>query len=76
VADFALALSSEHAVATTAATARLAQRFPEVEVVGQYRCDDTGDELWICRAPSIAHVERWVAETAVRITSISRMSEP
>ena len=54
----------------------LATRYPEVDVVGRYRSDATDHELWICRAPSVAHVERWVGESALRVIRIRRLAEP
>lgn len=56
--------------------AHLAKRFPEIEVVGRYVSEQHGDELWICRAPSVAHVERWIADEALHVTRIRRLTEP
>jgi hypothetical protein len=55
---------------------RLGTRFPEIDVVGRYRSIDAADELWVCRAPSVTHVERWAAEAELHITGIRRLAEP
>jgi hypothetical protein len=59
-----------------AAFDRLGPRYPEIDVVGRYRSTDTAVELWLCRAPSVAHVERWVDETDLRVIRIRRLAEP
>ena len=50
--------------------------FPEIEIVGRYVSEQHEDELWICRAPSVAHLERWVAEEPLHVTRIRRLAEP
>ena len=46
----------------------LARRFPEIDVIEQHRDGVAREEVWICRAPSATHVERWATESALRFT--------
>lgn len=50
--------------------ARLAaQRFPEVALEHRYAVHDDGShrEVWVCRAPSVAHVRRWAGAAGVTL---------
>ena len=74
--EFELSVSNDDGRSMEHVTATLARRFPEIHVVGRYRGEQQADELWLCRAPSVAHVERWVAEEALYVTRIRRLAEP
>ena len=47
----------------------LARRFPEIDVIEQHRGRmPLDDEVWICRAPSVTHIERWATESELPFT--------
>jgi hypothetical protein len=49
--------------------------FPEIEVI-ERRYDDTNQlDVWICRAPSIGHLERWASASALPLATPGH-SEP
>jgi hypothetical protein len=74
--DFELWMQCDDRRSPEQMRARLALYFPEIEIVGRYLSEQHEDELWICRAPSVAHLERWVAEEPLRVTRIRRLAEP
>ena len=43
------------------ATATASLRFPEIAVEQRFsaRDDNGGRDIWVCRAPSAAHLRRW-----------------
>jgi hypothetical protein len=57
-----------------AAVSLATRRFPEVEVERRYvvRVDDPR-EVWVCRAPSEAHLTRWAAEAHLDVPSVSHV---
>ena len=59
-----------------AAFDQLGNRYPEIDVLGRYRDVATTAELWLCLAPSVAHVERWIDEADLHVTRIRRLAEP
>jgi hypothetical protein len=54
-----------------AAVSLASSRFPEVVIERRYvvRVADLR-EVWVCRAPSQAHVTRWVAEARLDVPSV------
>jgi hypothetical protein len=46
----------------------LARRFPEIDVIEQHQDRVAREEVWICRAPSATHVERWATESDLRFS--------
>ena len=54
----------------------LAHRFPEISVERRFLTDDdtTTRAIWVCRAPSDAHVVRWAASAELSITSMRRIA--
>jgi hypothetical protein len=55
--------------------ARLAaRRFPEVVVDDRYVAhDDTPRELWVCHAPSAAHLQRWATAAHLDVRSVTHV---
>lgn len=53
----------------------LAWRYPEIEVVSIRRRPDGGED-WICDAPNLTHVERWVTEQRVAVALDGSWVEP
>jgi hypothetical protein len=54
------------------------RRFPEVSVERRFEADDgTGcpRELWLCTAPSEAHIRRWAAAADLSLRSLSVATE-
>ena len=53
-----------------------ARRFPEISIEHRYVSDDgtTAREVWICRAPSEAHLGRWAESAHLSITSMCRIA--
>jgi hypothetical protein len=55
-----------------------AHRFPEIAV--EHRCTPNrapGDRcVWLCRAPSEAHIDRWAAALQLRLASVRRIDPP
>jgi hypothetical protein len=53
------------------ANALASERFPEIELEHAYVLDGASGvtEVWVCRAPSEAHVRRWVAATGLSSTT-------
>jgi hypothetical protein len=49
-----------------------AQRFPEIAVEQCYAERDASDArlFWVCRAPSVAHIDRWAVAAQLRLTSL------
>ena len=46
------------------------RRFPEIEVI-ERRYDDTNQvDVWICRAPSVSHLERWASASALPLATL------
>ena len=74
--DFEVSVSNDVGRSMEHVTATLARRYPEIQIVGRYLDERHADELWICRAPSVAHVERWATEQALHVTRIRRLTEP
>jgi hypothetical protein len=54
----------------------VAHRFPEIAVERRYVTDDgiTARAVWVCRAPSEAHLGRWAASAELSITSMCRIA--
>lgn len=52
-----------------------AERFPEMEIEHTYvtERDDVSREVWVCRAPSASHVERWAAATQLPLGVVRRV---
>ncbi len=51
-------------------------RFPEIAVEHRYVTHDRiGRELWVCRAPSAAHVERWAEAAPLELRSLRQIVE-
>lgn len=76
VAEFGIAVDVEIDVtAATTALGVLAWRYPEISVVGRYRSLATGSEVWICRAPNVVHIERWIDESCLHVTCLRRLTE-
>lgn len=48
-----------------------ARRFPEVSLDHRYATrDDGGCDVWVCRAPSSAHLLRWSAALGIRLARL------
>ncbi len=58
-----------------AADGLVAGRFPELAVEHFYELRGTGDvngrQLWVCRAPSEAHVRAWAGASGVAVDAVS-----
>ncbi|MPY93055.1 MAG: hypothetical protein GEV08_08315 [Acidimicrobiia bacterium] len=51
-----------------------ARRFPEVVVEHRYAVHDDGRrDVWVCRAPSKAHIERWAAAARLELRSLHQV---
>jgi hypothetical protein len=58
------------------ATAVISRRFPEIAVEHRYTAHDlVGRELWVCRAPSAAHLERWAEASPFELRSLQQIYE-
>lgn len=56
--------------------ARTSRRFPEIVVEHRFvEHDRTGHEVWVFRAPSAAHVERWASATCSALRSLKQIEE-
>jgi hypothetical protein len=53
-----------------------AHRFPEVAVERRYVTEDgtTARAVWVCRAPSEAHLGRWAESAELNVTSVGRIT--
>jgi hypothetical protein len=53
-----------------------AQRFPEISFERHYVTDDgsTARAIWVCRAPSVAHLGRWAETAELAVTSMCRIA--
>jgi hypothetical protein len=53
----------------------VAHRFPEIAVEVRYTAHDHVDarEFWVCRAPSVAHLDRWTAAADLPVESVHRI---
>jgi hypothetical protein len=52
------------------------RRFPELVVEHRFvEHDATGHEVWVVRAPSAAHVERWVSASCSAVRSVQQIHE-
>lgn len=61
-------------VADQQARAALATRYPEIDLV-TIRGRPDGGEDWVCDAPSLTHLERWVTEQRIWVDLGSRWAE-
>lgn len=54
-----------------------AWRFPEVAVEHRYAAHGVphGKELWVCRAPSEAHVHRWAAASDLELAALRHVDD-
>jgi hypothetical protein len=53
----------------------LAHRFPELELEHSYLVHDGGGsrEVWVCRAPSEAHLRRWAIAADLMLRHVQRI---
>jgi|SRR5215212_6670344 hypothetical protein len=53
------------------------QRFPEVVVEHRYAAHDEAisREVWLCRAPSSAHIRRWAVATSLPLVALQHVSD-
>ena len=53
------------------------QRFPEVVVEHRYAAYDqaTSREVWLCRAPSSAHIHRWAVATSLPLVALQHVAD-
>lgn len=58
------------------AVARLRTRYPEIDLIGRYVSTEGVGEMWLCRAPSVAHIARWTDEVGLHVTRIRRLADP
>jgi hypothetical protein len=57
-----------------AAIALSTQRFPEVALEHRYAAhDDNRREVWVCRAPNEAHLQRWAAAAHLELWSLQHV---
>jgi hypothetical protein len=72
-------VETEPQAAPTSDTADLiwTQRFPEVVLEHRYAAYDetTSREVWLCRAPSGAHVHRWAVAIALRLVALQHVAD-
>lgn len=47
-----------------------AKRFPEIAIEQRYFEHDGVRDLWVCRAPSAIHLERWTAAVGLPVHAI------
>ena len=50
-------------------------RFPELALTHRFALRETDTEVWLCSAPSAAHVERWSEESRLVIGPVRRIDE-
>lgn len=57
------------------ATRLATQRFPELEIEHSYVLhDEHGNrEVWVCRAPSEAHLHRWATAADITLGTVQRV---
>ena len=56
--------------------ALIRRRFPEIAVEHRYLAHDlVGREMWVCRAPSVAHIERWAEAALFQLRSLQQIDE-
>ena len=61
----------------TRATRLAAQRFPEIAVEHHYTAYDEAStrDLWVCRAPSRTHLERWADAARIACRSVEKVDD-
>jgi hypothetical protein len=76
---YSLRTATISAVARRRAVEIAARRFPEiaVEADDEVSGDRTPDHLlWVCRAPSPAHVRRWAAAAGLHLVDVQPIAPP
>jgi hypothetical protein len=76
---YSLRTASISVVARRRAVEIAARRFPEIAVEAADDGSDDGTpdrQIWVCRAPSPAHVRRWAAAAGLPLVDVQPMAPP